>query len=103
MAEKKANTDPTNVVPLPTRKGRKRRPRGTARLLSFVPRHKGPVVDHETVRHCEWLLKHALSGRITGVAWIAYAPQSPTDTALTRRVMPPLTSSGRRSASFSVR
>ena len=53
---------------------RARKPRAvpqrvTGKVLSFVPRHRGPVVEHDTVRALEFLLRAARLGKIDGIAF----------------------------------
>src|ERR1700760_3056820 len=59
----------TTVVPLPKRRGRSRKVKSPAKVLQFVPRHRGPVVQHDIVRELEKLLHYARLGRVDSFAW----------------------------------
>ena len=88
MAGNKATTKTTEdhtskVVPLLSRQSKPRRPRkysgrtlAPSQVLGFVPRHRGPAVDHDTVRELELLLHNARLGRVTGLIWVASLPDS---------------------------
>jgi hypothetical protein len=62
------------VIKLPRLHTEIERRAGPCEVLRFVPKHRGPSVDHDTVRELETLLYHARLGRITGIAWAASIP-----------------------------